>query len=331
MSSLKTVVVTSINEPTEALVKFASLKGINLVVVGDKKTPGGWHLDSTDFLDCSKQLNLGFKLASIMPWSHYCRKNLGYLYAILQGSEIIIDTDDDNIPKDDFEIPDFEHSGKTLKSNLGFINIYKMFTDAHIWPRGLPLDSISALVNQELETQTYLTDKNVGIWQGLADEDPDVDAIYRLISDQPVYFKGQNIVLEPGSIAPFNSQNTIFRKELFSLMYLPASVSFRFTDILRGIVAQPIMWAAGFCLGFTGPTVIQKRNPHDYFDDFKQEVPMYLHVQDAYDITLATTSSRETLNDNLYNVYEELQRCGIVSMGEINMLEAWLEDLSRIN
>ena len=68
---------------------------------------------------------------------------------------------------------------------------------------------------------------------------------------------------------PYNTQNTATRKELFPLLYLPAYVTFRFTDILRGLIAQPIMWLYDYHLGYSGATVTQKRNAHDYFEDFQ--------------------------------------------------------------
>ena len=83
-----------------------------------------------------------------------------------------------------------------------------------------------------------MKDCNVGVWQGLADEDPDVDAIYRLTSDTPCYFNERNpVVLAKGTVCPFNTQNTIIIKPLFNLLYLPTTATFRFTDILRGLVA----------------------------------------------------------------------------------------------
>ena len=102
----------------------------------------------------------------------------------------------------------------------------------------------------------------IGIWQGLADLDPDVDAIYRLTSNKEVTFdKGDPIVLGKETWCPFNSQNTLFASpQFFPLLYLPAFVTFRFTDILRGYVAQPILQAAGYRLGFTEATVYQDRN-----------------------------------------------------------------------
>ena len=71
----------------------------------------------------------------------------------------------------------------------------------------------------------------------------------------------------------------LFRKEFFPLLYLPSFVTFRFTDILRGFVAQPILWKAGFNLGFTEATVFQERNAHNYVRDFESEIPMYLHTE----------------------------------------------------
>ena len=44
------------------------------------------------------QLNSEFTIANLLPKNHYTRKNLGYLYAIKNGADAIIDTDDDNFP-----------------------------------------------------------------------------------------------------------------------------------------------------------------------------------------------------------------------------------------
>ena len=33
------------------------------------------------------------------PWKYFCRKNIGYLFAIMHGAEFIFDFDDDNFVK----------------------------------------------------------------------------------------------------------------------------------------------------------------------------------------------------------------------------------------
>ena len=165
------------------------------------------------------------------------------------------------------------------KNDLGWVNIYHHFSDQPIWPRGLPLRNINDS-RDKLQWQKEKINQRIGIWQGLADEDPDVDAIYRLTSNTPCIFqKKEPVVLEKGTVCPFNSQNTAIQKELFPLLFLPSFVTFRFTDILRGIIAQPILWQHDYRLGFTEATVVQKRNEHDYFKDFESEVPMYLHTE----------------------------------------------------
>ncbi|MEJ7663681.1 MAG: hypothetical protein WKG07_31160 [Hymenobacter sp.] len=195
---------------------------------------------------------------------------VGYLHAIQKGAQVIIDTDDDNIPYDGWQFPATEGTFATAPADKGFVNIYKNFTSHHIWPRGYPLDLILNADHNLKEEELTQQEAKIGIWQGLADSDPDVDAIYRLVDNTEIFFdKRAPIVLPEGTLCPFNSQNTMIRRELFPLLYLPAYVTFRFTDILRGLVAQPIMWAHGYRLGFTEATVIQVRNPHDYVKDFR--------------------------------------------------------------
>ncbi|MEP7142925.1 MAG: STELLO glycosyltransferase family protein [Ferruginibacter sp.] len=325
----KTIVITSIFHPTEAVHAFSKMSEYNLVVVGDRKTPAGWHCDNVTYLSVEKQSEAGTWLNKILPYNHYSRKMMGYLHAIAEGADLIIDTDDDNIPKCKWSFPDFEGNFLYVPGYKGFVNIYQLYTDAAIWPRGLPLD----LVTKKFELGKDITNKysTVGIWQGLADEDPDVDAIYRLTSDTPCYFNQHDpVVLGKGTISPFNTQNTIIRKELFSLMYLPTHVTFRFTDILRGFVAQPIMWLYDYHLGFVDATVVQKRNPHDYMKDFISEIPMYKHCAEVMDIVIGATSVNNSIEDNLFNAYEGLYKKNIVEAAELDVLAAWLKDLSGI-
>ena len=321
------IVITSIFPPTEAVMAFSKMKDYDLVVAGDKKTPADWQHENVSYLSVEAQQGIGQHLNAVLPYNHYCRKMMGYLHAIASGAEFIVDTDDDNIPKEGWAFPAFEGSFQTVPGGKGFVNIYQLYTDAPIWPRGLPLHLITKKF--DLESDLATSQIKVGMWQGLADEDPDVDAIYRLTSDTPVYFKRREpVVLGKGTICPFNTQNTLVRKEFFALMYLPTYVTFRFTDILRSLVAQPIMWLNDCHLGFVDATVVQKRNPHDYFKDFVSEIPMYLHAANVVDITAGAISSANSLPDNLYTAYEALLRKGIVEEKELPVLEAWLKDIA---
>jgi hypothetical protein len=322
------IVITSIFNPTEAVFAFSKMYDYQLIVVGDKKTPEDWHCNNVDYISLIQQETFDFELAKVLPYNHYCRKMLGYLKAIKNGADYIVDTDDDNIPKDKWNFPEFEQKYDCTSEDRGFVNIYQLYTKQKIWARGLPLN----LINRQFELEKDLTAKNckVGIWQGLADEDPDVDAIYRLTNDTPCYFEEREpVVLSKGTISPFNTQNTMIRKELFPLMYLPTYVTFRFTDILRGLVAQPIMWLYGYQLGFINATVIQKRNPHDYMKDFISEIPMYQHCERVIELVSNSISKSESIETNLYNAYKSLLKENIVCDKEMITLDAWLKDIEN--
>jgi hypothetical protein len=321
------IVVTSIFPPTDALRAFAVLPDWQMIVVGDQKTPPEWALDGVTYLSPGMQAALEFETTRLLPWNHYSRKMLGYLYAMSEGAHVIADTDDDNFPKENWTCPTFEGEFDVIAGS-GFVNVFRHFTDAFVWPRGYPLRLLRA---QETATVAHRQSVEIGVWQFLADADPDVDAVYRLVFDRPITFAERPpLILDRGVVCPFNSQNTVFARDAFALLYLPAFVTFRFTDILRGLVAQPILWARGLRLAFGSATVRQERNPHDYMKDFADEIPMYLEVEAAFAAAAAATSADVSIAENLRTSYERLEEGGIVEPRERVLLDAWLEDVARV-
>lgn len=322
--SKKYIIITSIFSPTVAVKKFAQFNDWKIIVIGDKKTAKDWSCPNVEFISASDQEKLNMPLVHALPWNSYTRKNIGYAIAISRGAQIIYETDDDNIPLGDWiSEPRFDCEEEVF-SNEGFINVYSLFTEKQVWPRGFPLplvlDSYSG-IKTGCKKST-----NIGVWQYLADEDPDVDAIYRLTNNSPIYFEKRSpIVLDVDVICPFNSQNTYFRKEVFPLLYLPSTVTFRFTDILRGLVAQPILWAAGYRLGFGGATVIQKRNPHDYLKDFESELPGYMFAEKIASIAKEHSLPDRSIGENILAVYQALLMEAIVEEREIDLLKLWLQ------
>ena len=322
------LIITSIFPPTEAVKKFAEVADWQLVVVGDKKTPTDWQHPNVIYLDPAAQESSGFETAKYLPWNHYCRKMIGYLYAMQQGAERIADTDDDNEPLAGW--PGLPADKLQLLKGTKFVNIYKYYTDHKVWPRGYPLN----LLLDDKTPAVEDTSREPAIWQFLAHEDPDVDAIYRLIDNTPITFKAAgHYVLDQGTVCPFNSQNTIFgQKKVFPLLYLPAFVTFRFTDILRGLVAQPILWKQEMHLGFGPATVTQKRNPHDYLRDFASELPVYLHAEKVIDIAVQSLAEAggQDVTDQLKVTYTALRQADIVTDDELVLLQAWANDCKRL-
>ena len=176
----KYIVITSIQSVGEVVSKYASLPGWTLVLVGDVKGPNRVDDRRIVFLDIEAQARLGLTYEPLCPKNHYSRKNIGYLYAMRAGADIIGESDDDNMPYDHWG-SDFTFDRHELPTVTGtkHHNVYKRFTNAHVWPRGFPLDQVLAPDSSVLESKTG----KVGVWQDLVDGDLDVDAIYRRRGD----------------------------------------------------------------------------------------------------------------------------------------------------
>ncbi|MFC6941262.1 hypothetical protein ACFQE8_15035 [Salinirubellus sp. GCM10025818] len=321
----RAIVITSIHGVTDAVEQFLDFGEWEVVLVGDRKTP---DIDRDAFgnltyLSLEDQRSLPGELHEL-PYDHYCRKNLGYLYAIQQGAEVIADTDDDNIPKADWDAWLSEATTERSVSGPTFTNVYDYFTDDFVWPRGLPLDEVTTAAPTPTERAAAGFDE-VGVVQGLADVEPDVDAIFRLVFDDLVEFDDRPpVVLDRGTYSPFNSQNTLWPVEtLYPYLYLPSTVTFRFTDILRGYVAQRGLWAAGKRLAFTGASVVQDRNVHDLMADFESEIPCYLRTRELVE-TLESLELSGSPADDVETIYRELERIGIVEREELDYLDRWL-------
>lgn len=325
------LVITSIAAPNTALKIFASgcqAHNLDFIVVGDVKSPTDFRLEGCDFWDMDRQKSLPYQLSKILPEGHYARKNLGYLIAMDRGAETIIETDDDNSPLDVFwEKRQVEQSVQVV-AHQGWVNIYRFFADRPIWPRGYPLECVQS-PDTDIETRAAIA--HCPIQQGLADGNPDVDAVYRLVMPLPVSFKeAPPIALEKGCWAPFNSQNTTWFREAFPLLYIPYHCSFRMCDIWRSFIVQRICWENDWHVMFHGATVYQERNEHDLIQDFRDEVPGYLNNSQICKALsdLGLKGGIKHLGDDLKSCYEVLIKFGHVGKGEIPLINAWIEDVA---
>jgi hypothetical protein len=210
------------------------------------------------------------------------------------------------------------------------VNLYRYFSDAPIWPRGFPLELLQAPVPD----LPALGARNCPIQQGLADENPDVDAIYRLTGKLPLDFdvREHPVALGVGALCPFNSQNTTWFREAFQLLYLPSYCSFRMTDIWRSYVAVRICWKNEWDVLFHNATVWQERNAHNLMKDFADEVIGYQNNHAICERLIALDLKRgvEHIGSNMLLCYKEFIAMGLVGEQELPLIEAWNKDLSGL-
>lgn len=335
MRSRTSLVVTSISPPNPVLTALSEGCADNdydFILIGDIASPDDFFLDGCDFWGISRQKRLGSKLAALIPEKHYARKNLGYLIAMERGTNIIIETDDDNIPYGAFWQERSLRKDTAVNEQGEWINVYRYFSDENIWPRGFPFQFIKKPLPSIESLSRQIVD--CPIQQGLADCDPDVDAVYRLILPLPQTFaKDTSVALGRGSWSPFNSQNTTWFKEAFPLLYLPSYCSFRMTDIWRSFIAQRICWANNWHVLFHSPSVYQERNEHNLDRDFIDEIPGYLHNAEICSVLagLNLPEGAKNIPDNMRRCYHVLESMKLVDAKELTLLDAWLSDTEKLS
>jgi hypothetical protein len=325
----RVIVLTTINVPTKAIVALksgAEQQAIPFVVVGDTKTPADSYHDYAHYYSIARQQQQFPNLGSALPNRHYARKNAGYVAAMALGAEEIQETDDDNIPLEAFwqAIPDcFMVDAITTK--YPWFNVYSLFSEQLIWPRGYPLEHIRA---KNPYGATPHSTRGL-IIQDLADNNPDVDAVYRFTCSLPIRFTHRitPVMLSSGVWCPFNTQNTIFRREAFPLLYLPSCCSFRMTDIWRSFVAQRCLWELGEGIIFRNTSVYQERNSHELLKDFEDEIPGYLLNDRIRAMLESMNLERRDMIRNLVLCYEALIANEIIPSKEMQILKSWSREI----
>ena len=334
-------VITTIQEPTHSVKLLAERlvqEDAALIVAGDSKGPPHYQTPReglswpVSFLSLEQQQTGLFGLGKALPIRHYSRKNIAYLQAIAERADCIYETDDDNAPNAAWHVrqeslPDCQVVHETPE--IRWINVYRYFSEENIWPRGLPLDKIKALAPPLVPSVQTMRSP---IQQGLVNGSPDVDAIWRLVMDRPFEFEdAPSVYLEPGNWCPFNTQSTWWWPVAYPLLYIPSYCSFRMCDIWKSFIAQRCLWAMEMGVTFHAAEVVQDRNLHDLQRDFQDEIPGYTQNSRISEILMEVplNPTPEAVGENLRACYFALIENDIFPSKEMNLVDLWLEDLTK--
>jgi hypothetical protein len=274
----KYIVTTTINKPTEALLRFAKIDGWVLIVVGDMKTPHDYYvnLSSIIYLSPQEQDRLYPKISNMIGWNKIQRRNLGFIHAYKLGADIIATVDDDNIP-----LPNWGVDVEEIFLNGVEVRQYKaaspvacplsVVSDRPIWHRGYPVSDLSGRTNIESTgAQVIRPSVLANLWNG----DPDVDAICRIANQPNVEFNFDYFYNFPCNLVPFNSQNTFLAREVLPYYFMFPEIG-RMDDIWGAYYLQQSGVVAAGGIIFGPASVIQVRNEHDLVRDLEQELLGY--------------------------------------------------------
>lgn len=279
----KVIVTTTINPPTEALIKFSEMKDWDLIIVCDLKTPIQEHqekfegMSNVRILSPVTQTNLNPRLSSALEWNNIQRRNFGFWYAYQHEKryDIIATIDDDNIPNENWG-KDILVGTKIIadryETNDSFFDPIFVYTDGseRTWHRGFPEQLLNQRKLKFMGEITTIPLIQADFWSG----DPDISAICRMsLSPNWDYNKYNQYYSGPfttSQLTPFNSQNTFLHRSILPYYMMLCDVG-RYDDIWGAYLLQRNMDLRNKIV-FNKITVQQDRNEHDLVKDLKNEV-----------------------------------------------------------
>lgn len=341
----KWIVVAASGRPTEQIQDMVKLQGWQVVAVGDTETPSNWEVRGAIFLSVETQATLGFRVLAHLPFNSYVRKSVGYLFAIQHGATKIYDADESaSILEGDLsKVFDVDLSGPGSReesflqylslNNRTTVNPYIHFGQRSVWPRGLPLDSVS-----EINPEIYYSQVSRGkqyIQQGLANGFPDVDSVFyhtRKSGSESFDIKfdphALPVALPQGTMAPVNNFNTLFHTPAFWALMLPVSVNSQVSDIIRGYWAQRLLWEIGGYLVIYPPSIfrVDTLKPHS----FEDEKDLHDNVDHLVEFLVSWTSKKPSFFKKVIHLSHSMAEAGFWTAQDVEFTAAWLQDLVSV-
>jgi hypothetical protein len=281
----KVIVTTTINPPTEAILRFDAMRDWTLVVIGDKKTPP-YRLDRGLYVSPEEQEKYDPALSAAIGWNCIQRRNFGLLWAHDMKADVVAVVDDDNIPQAGWGenlLVGREVEVNYYETELPVFDPVGATNHRHIWHRGYPLELIPQRDYRNRSKRKLVPDAQADFWDG----DPDIDAVCRMEHRPECKFDPACFPIAANKMGPFNSQNTFL-----SARWLKDYFLFPHTGRMDDIWASYYIQALGARVVWNRATVFQARNVHNLVRDMKAE---YLGYENNLELTKILTKDPESI------------------------------------
>lgn len=275
------------NQHTEHQVAF--------FVTGDVGTPDddikycmGKLKTKNQFISFKQQQDRWKKLSDLVGPRKIQRRNFSYVAAREWEPDVVITIDDDNYPVckqtyfNDFlqrlGSNQFPHTVCIKNLNSNKANPFNNGNNEPlIFKRGYSMQQ--RIKGTDQQTMLLVSDPKfkVGVVQGIALGDPDIDALTRMNTPRNIVkSQSQDVVSQynwtyPYDWFPYNSQNTAFLSNLLPYQFVLPWVG-RYDDIIASYLSQVVMRKLNYVVQFGRPYAIQQRNSHNLMKDLEDQM-----------------------------------------------------------
>lgn len=350
-------VVATVSTPTPAVRQFASLNRWCLVVITDQEGPESYEISNAKgtvvFLSVARQKELAKYVPFVKRtlWNHASRKNIAYLYAIANGAEFVWDFEDDISISRAGQLTRYTSKPLTTtqvlvadrrnRKECGVFNPFPFFrpSDKSLWPRGLPLDRVD-VPGCKLAPRYYLHDvasKDIGIIQSVVDQNPDGDHVSRLIRQRSIEFEGvfhgdHPVAVPPRTMAPTNSQSTLYSRFAMWGLLLPSTVHSVVTDTWRSYITQALATRCGMLVAFAGPLATREQPSNRLTVDLVPEMQAQEKLGKLVSFLLNDWEYPHslTLDGAMERLYADLYEIGVVEREDVEMAQLWILALQSV-
>ena len=281
--------------PFDALAAKSKFSDVVFIIAGDTNSA---PFDSKNFQCRVEYLKPEdqdrFSISSLIGWRSQRRRNAAFMRALELDPDFILTVDDDNIPPADY----FDKWHGVLTAPAAKITVPTKETEPANWhnylktadcpiemyPRGFPLPFLWQNATKVKEAPAPIYPERIGLFQGISLGDPDIDGRTRLVYPKRMplsSIREKNYCLK-NIWSPYNTQNTIFAKFLFSVAFMWPFAE-RMDDIFASFMWQKILFNNDMYVHVGDAVNRQDRGERNVFkNDFLTEVEGYIHGHEVW-------------------------------------------------
>ncbi len=226
---------------------------------------------------------------SVIPERCHAETSFGFLLAIEDTPDIVIELDDDVFPVDNHDLINMhienlsETNAEYVESESGWYNTLDALSlvkeTSHLYPRGHPYTKETRIDDYQYSETKSKSVVNMGHWIGNLDFDAPT-LLYNGGLDGRYIVEGmdlakERVIVAPGVLFAVCSMNTSFVPEVipgFYQLYMNYNGIDRFDDIWSGLFVKKCADTLGDSISIGKPLGYHNKRPRSVFKDLRSEL-----------------------------------------------------------